>query len=98
MVAQDVSTAVFGLLNAGYFAHYWWRRSRTRARRLGAATLALVSAAAVVEALFSQGLFWSEQGVVSQSLLSPPIWALVRLPLFIATVIVSIIVLRRLLS
>jgi hypothetical protein len=98
VVAQDLATAACGLLNAGYFVGYWWRRNGSRGRRVGAAALALVSVAAVVEALFSQELFWSQQGAVSLSQLSPGVWALVRLPLFVATVFISIIILRRLLS
>ena len=98
VVAQDLATAACGLLNAGYFVAYWWRQDESRGRRIGAAALALVSAAAVVEALFSQGLFWWQQGVVPLGQLSPGSWALVRLPLFAATVFISILVLRRLRS
>lgn len=98
VVAQDLGTAACGLLNTGYFIGYWWRRNGSRGRRIGAAALAMAGAAAVVEALFSQGLFWSQQGVVSLSQLSPGVWALVRLPLFVATAVVSIIIVRRLLS
>ena len=98
VVAQDLATAACGVLNAGYFAGYWWRRNGSRGRRTGAAVLTMVSAAAVVEALFSQGLFWSHQGVVSLNELSPGVWALVRLPLLVATICISIIIVRRLLS
>ena len=57
-----------------------------------AAALALLSAAAVTEALFSQGLFWSQRDVW------PPlaVWAFARLPLLVATAFVSLLVLRRL--
>ena len=96
VVAQDLATAVCGLLNAGYFVDYWWRRNGSRGRRVGAGAMALVSAAAVVEALFSQGLFWSQQGVLGE--VSPAMWALVRLPLLAATVFISILILRRLRS
>ena len=96
VVAQDVGTAGCGLLNAGYFAGYWWRRNGRRGRRLGAAALALVNMAAVVEAVFSQGLFWSQQGFIGT--LSPGEWALLRLPLFAATLLISLIILRRIRS
>lgn len=98
VVAQDVATAAYGLLNAGYFAWYWRLPSVSRGRRLAAAVLAMVSVAAVVEAVFSQGLFWSQQGALALPQLSPGIWALLRLPLLVATASISIVILRRLLS
>jgi len=94
VVAQDFGTVGCGLLNAGYFSDHWWNGNGSRSRRTGAAALVLVSGAAVVEAVFSQWLFWAEQGVVSSEL-SPEGWALVRLPLFVATVLISIIIVRR---
>ena len=98
VVAQDLATAACGLLNAGYFVGYCWRRDEARARRMGALALTLVSVAAVVGAMFSQGLFWSQQGVGPLDELSPGAWALVRLPLLVATGFLSILVLRRLRS
>jgi hypothetical protein len=98
VVAQDLSTAACGILNAGYFARYWWRTNGQRARRLGAAALALVSVAAVAEAIFSQALFRAQQGLWPLELLTPAAWALIRLPLFAATVFISILILRRLRS
>ena len=92
VVGQDVTTAVLGALNAGYFGGYWWRSSGTRGRRIGAAALAWLSVATVVEALFSQGLFWSEP----TGLVSNEAWALLRLPLFLATFLISAIIARRL--
>ena len=98
VVAQDLVTAACGLLNAGYFANYWWRRNGVRARRVGAAALALLSAAAVAEALFSQALLWSQEGRGALGQLSPGMWALLRLPLLAATVFISVLILRRLRS
>ncbi len=95
VVTEDLATAACGLLNTGYFIGYWWRRNGSRARRIGAATLALVSAAAVVEAIFSQALFWAHQGMGPLGQLSPGMWALVRLPLLASTVLISILILRR---
>lgn len=95
VVAQDLSTAVCGILNAGYFARYWWRANGQRARRLGAAALVLVSVAAVSEAFFSQALFRAQRGLWPLDLLSPAVWVLVRLPLFAATAFISILILRR---
>src|SRR3989304_1048810 len=94
--AQGGGTAGCGLLNAGYFAGYWWRRNGRRGRRLGAAALLLVNVAAVGEAGFSQGLFLLQQGFIGT--LSPGEWALLRLPLFAATLLISLIILRRIRS
>ena len=97
VVTQDLATAGCGFLNATYFAGYWWGRNGSRGRRVGALALVLLSAAAVVEAAFSQGLFWSQRGVLPGEL-SPEAWAVARLPLLVATVFISILVLRRLRS
>jgi hypothetical protein len=96
VVAQDTSTAGFGLLNAAYFAAYCSRAGESRSRRLGAAALVVASAAAAVEAVFSQALFWSERDVIAS--LSTGEWALLRLPLFAATLFISLIIVRRLRS
>lgn len=98
VVAQDAATAAGGVLNAAYFAGYWWRHAETRARRIAAAALAFVGVAAVVEAAFSQGLFWSQREAAALGELSPGVWALVRLPLLIATLFISIIIVRRVVS
>lgn len=92
IVAEDLATAACGLLNAAYFVEYWWRRNGARSRRIGAAALALVSAAAVTEAAFSQGLFWSHRDGWAPLV----VWALARLPLLLATGFVSMLVMRRL--
>ncbi len=96
ILGQDVATAACGLLNAGYFAEYAWRGDGANGRRAGAVALTLVSIAAVIEATFSQALFWSQREVLSSDILSPGIWALVRVPLLLATVAISSIIIRRL--
>ena len=98
VMAQDLATAACGLLNAGYFIPQWLRQEESRTRRVAAFALALVSAAAVMEALFSQALFWWQQGLSPLGELSPGGWALARLPLLAATVFISMLVLRRLRS
>ncbi|MCH8850183.1 MAG: hypothetical protein IIC89_05090 [Chloroflexi bacterium] len=95
VVALDLGTAICGLVNAGYFARYWWRRNGSRARRMGAAALTLVSAATVVEALFSQSLFWPDRGSSMDGQTSAALWALARLPLLLATLFISAIIARR---
>lgn len=96
ILGQDVVTAACGLLNAGYFAEYAWHGDGTNGRRAGAVALTLVSIAAVIEAIFSQALFWSQREVLSSDILSPGMWALVRVPLLLATVAISSIIIRRL--
>ncbi len=91
IIGQDITTALFAALNAGYFGGYWWRTTATRGRRIGAAALMLVSAASIAEATFSQSLLWLERG----DLLSHTVWALLRLPLLAATLLISAIILRR---
>jgi len=94
IVAQDVATGACGVLNAGYFSRYWLRAVLPR-RRIGAAALALLGVAAIAEALFSQALLWSRGGLFE---VSDGVWALARVPLLLATVSISAIVLRRVLS
>jgi hypothetical protein len=94
VVAQDLVTAGCGLLNASYFAGYWWRPNAPRGRRVSALALVLVSLAAAVEGAFSQGLFWSQHGTLPGEL-SPEAWAFARLPLLLATLFVSLLILRR---
>lgn len=96
VVGHDLATAILGLVNAGYFGGYWWRRNGSRGRRVAAAALALVSAAAVVEALCSEWLFWSQQGLGTLGQVSPGAWAVVRLPLLLATAFISLLIVRRL--
>lgn len=98
VVAQDLATGVCGLLNTGYFVAYWWRREERLSRRIGAAALALLSGAAVAEALFSQGLFWWWRGLAPLGEPSAEAWALARLPLLAATLFLSLLVVRRMRS
>ncbi len=94
VTAADLATAACALLNAGYFARRWTRSEDAR-RRIAALALVLVSLAAVVEAGFSLGLYWSARGALAFDP-SDALWALWRLPLLVATALVSALVLRRL--
>ncbi len=98
VVGQDLATATSGLFNGGYFAHYVWSGDGRHGRRAGAAALALVSGAAVLESIFSQALFWIQQDVVAIPEFSSGVWALLRVPLLIATLAISAIILRRMAS
>ena len=95
VLAQDVATAVCGLFNAGYFVEVGGRAT-TWGRRMGGAALAGVSVATVGEAVFSQTLFWARDGLIAPP--STGAWALLRVPLLAATLFISAIVLRRILS
>jgi len=95
VVGQDLATATSGLFNCGYFAHYGWRGDGRHGRRAGAAALALVSGAAVIESVFSQALFWIQQDALAIPAFSSGVWALLRLPLLVATLAISAIILRR---
>ena len=94
VIGQDVATALLGALNAGYFGGYLWHTTSNRSRRIGATALTLVSCASVVEAAFSQSLFWSQRG----DLFPNGLWALLRLPLLAATLLISAIIIRRALA
>ncbi len=98
VVGEDLMTAISGSFNLAYFAGHASRDSLNRNRRVAAGTLALVAGAAVMEAAFSQALFWFQPQLISFGELSVGVWALVRLPLLVATLLVSILVLRRLRS
>lgn len=93
VAAVDAVAAGCALFNTAYFTHYGWRRRGDAARRTGAAALALVGAAAVADAAYSQALFWSDAAQVPAG-----VWALARVLPSAATVCISLIVLRRLLS
>jgi len=93
IVAEDAATGACALGNAAYFAGYC-RAARGWSRRVAAGALALVNVAVLGEAMLSQGLYWWWQ----QGALSPGAWVLARLPLLVATALISVIVLRRIFS
>jgi len=97
VVVQDLTTAACGTLNALYFAHYWLRRRLSPRRRIGAAALASVNAALVVESLFFLSLYvswhWRQ---AAEPFLWPPLWLPARLPLLIGAAFISVLALRAL--
>jgi hypothetical protein len=95
VLVEDAATAASGVFNAGYFARYWLRARETRARRIGAAALVLVGLAAVVEALFSQGMLRFHDELLALGDLSNGLWVLARVPSLLATAFITGIVLRR---
>ena len=94
IVAQDGVTATCALVNAGFFGAQVGDVMAPRARRLAAAALLLWSVATVAEAAFSQALLWERTGLWAGAL-SPEAWAFARLPLLLATALITLIVLRR---
>ena len=98
VLVEDVATAVSGAFNAGYFARYWLGKSERRAKRTGALALVLIGVAATTEAAFSQGMLHLHDQLVALGDVSDAIWALARLPLLLATLFITTIVLRRMLS
>jgi hypothetical protein len=97
VVVQDLATAACGTLNALYFAHYWLRRRLSPRRRVGAAALASVNAALVVESLFFLSLYvsWHWQQA-AEPFFWPSLWLPARLPLLIGAAFISVLVLRAL--
>jgi hypothetical protein len=93
VVALDTLAACAALCNAAYFAAYGRRSNGDRARRMGAAALALVGAAAFADAASSQALLWTGAAQVPAGL-----WALARALPCAAAVCISLIVARRLVS
>jgi len=96
VVAQDMGTALCAVFNAAYFSRLWLRASGWRARRLGAASLALVNAAIALESLFFQAVYWCYgMGVSIEALLSPGVWLMARFLLFAAAAFITVLILRR---
>jgi hypothetical protein len=97
VAAQDLLAAACGGLNTLYFLHYWLRRRPSPRRRLGAAALATVNAALVVESLFFLALYasWHWRGT-AEPFLWPSMWLPARLPLLLGAAFVSVLVLRQL--
>jgi hypothetical protein len=97
VVAQDLITAACGTLNALYFAHYGLRPRLSPRRRVGAAALASVNAALVVESLFFLSLYvswhWRQ---AAEPFFWPSLWLPARLPLLIGAAFISVLVLRTL--
>lgn len=97
-VSQDLTTAVCGGFNSLYFLLYALREPEALRRRVGAAALALVNGGALVESLYLLGLYLSlRSGWRGQTeLITPGPWLLARALPFLGTLLVSLLILRRL--
>lgn len=94
--AQYFATAVSSAFNACYFFGY---RSSMRKRRIGAIVLGMVSVAIFIESLYF-GTFSLYQGHdwATSFFLNPSYWLGARLLLVLASLLISVLILRHLLS
>ena len=97
-VGQDMTTALCGGFNCLYFLLYALREPEVLRRRIGAAALALVNGGALVESLYLLALYISlRSGWRGQAdLFAPGPWLLARALPFLGTLLVSLLILRRL--
>jgi len=94
VTAQYVITALSSGLNTCYFMSY---RSPRKRRRVGAVTLTVVSLAMFVESLyFGLYAFSRKQPWAEAFYLDPERWLMARLLLCIASVLITILILRQL--
>jgi len=96
VLAQYIITILSSGLNAVYFFGY---RSPTRRRRIAALTLALLSVAIFIEsAYFGFFALFQEQQWASGFFLDPGYWLAARLLICLGSLLVSILILRRLVA
>lgn len=96
VVAQDAATAACAGFNSAYFSLLWLQGDGSPPRRVGAAALAVLNAAILVETLFAQALFWAHRsGASLDTLFSPGPWLAARFLLLIAAALITILILRR---
>lgn len=95
VLAQYIITALLSGFNAVYFFGY---RSPTKRRRIGALTLALLSVAIFIESIYFWGFALSPGQWTSNFFLDPGYWLAARLLLCLGSLLVSILILRRLVA
>lgn len=96
VIAQYALTALSSGFNAGYFLIY---RSNERKHQVGAAVLALLSSALFIESCYF-GIFALLQGEVwaYSFFFEPSHWFLARVFLCLGSVLITILILRRLIQ
>lgn len=96
VLAQYMLTALSSGFNAVYFFGY---RSPTRRRRIGALTLALLSVAILIESIYF-GFFalFPGQQWARGFFLDSSYWLAVRLLLCLGSLMISLLILRRLVA
>ena len=93
ILLQYIATAASAGFNACYFLRY---RSPHRRRRIGALTLALLSAAILMESLYFTGLdVFLGREIGDSFFFSPGYWLAARLLVFSGSLVVSGLILRR---
>jgi hypothetical protein len=93
--AIDGMTAAAGAFNAAWLtAHAGSERTARRAAALLA--LAVLNAAAAIEALFAQALYSAHRfGGDIEPYFAPGAWLAVRLPMLAGTLLISLLILRK---
>ena len=92
---QYAVTAASAGLNAWYFCRY---RSPVRRRRAGALTLALLSAAILLESLYLAGVALLTSDWEGSFFYSPSCWQAARLLVCTGSLVVTALILRRLVA
>jgi hypothetical protein len=91
----DGATTAAGAFNAAWLSAHWLRGA-ARVRRLAAVTLALVNAGVAVQAAFAQAMFSAHRlGMPVEPFFDPAPWLAARLPLLAGTLLLSLLILRR---
>jgi len=93
--AADGATAAAGGFNAAWLGARATRET-SRDRAFAAATLALLNAGIVVQAIFAQALYTAHRfGLSGQALFATPSWIASRAALLAGTLLLSLLILRR---
>jgi len=91
----DGTTAAAAAFNAAWLCAHWLG-SAAPVRRLATATLALVNAGVAVQATFAQALFTAHRlGWPLAPWFEPAPWLAARAPLLAGTLLLSLLILRR---
>jgi hypothetical protein len=95
ILIQYVITAASAGFNAWYFCRY---RSPVRRRRIGALTLALLSAAILLESLYLIGVAMFTSDWAGSFFFTPSCWQAARLLVCTGSLVVTALILRRLVA
>lgn len=95
ILASDGATAIAAAFNAAWLVARRVTRARG-GRRLAAVALAALNGGIAVEATFAQALFAAHRlGLETAPLFATAPWLAARLPLLVATLLLSLLILRR---
>ncbi|MEX2245740.1 MAG: hypothetical protein WEC75_03545 [Dehalococcoidia bacterium] len=94
--AADGATAVAAAFNAVWLAARPARRERTPGRRFAAAVLATTNAGIAMQAVFAQALFSARRfDLATDPFFTPGPWLASRLLLLAGTLLLSLLIVRR---